>query len=338
MKDFFIHVFFISPACQWLLKPNPHFSARQGFMYAMGLLAIVAAASVYNEIKNNPPNYFQVLQLDRSSTMGDVKTQFRRMSLLYHPDKNPSPTAEAEFAKVREAYEVLSNTKLREIYDKFGMEGLQRESGSGESEISLLIGIGTFYIVWGIMVFLLTIGRGSSVSRQAIYTGLILLLILEFNWKFSDFDVVSLFPRITIYEKVDILHRIFPTFMNACIIVKMNRYEDPEKKMWELMSSVLASNMLIVESLQQVLETTKGRSDSSSSGPNAAMVSKLAAAHKALSETQLPAGVKIKQRQKPGQAREGSASAPAAEKKSLLNVNPVTLLIVGFMVYNYFFR
>lgn len=45
---------------------------------------------------------------------------YRAKSLEMHPDKNPSPNAAEEFAKLQRMYEVLSNTALREEYDMFG--------------------------------------------------------------------------------------------------------------------------------------------------------------------------------------------------------------------------
>lgn len=51
------------------------------------------------------------------------------MALKYHPDKNKSPDAEAKFKEVAEAYEVLSDPKKREIFDRYGEEGLKGSGG-----------------------------------------------------------------------------------------------------------------------------------------------------------------------------------------------------------------
>ena len=49
------------------------------------------------------------------------------MSLKYHPDKNPENKdwASDEFAKVSNAYEILSDPELRKAYDRGGEEGLK---------------------------------------------------------------------------------------------------------------------------------------------------------------------------------------------------------------------
>jgi DnaJ-class molecular chaperone len=51
--------------------------------------------------------------------------------LKYHPDKNKEAGAEAKFKEVAEAYEILSDPKKKEIFDKYGEEGLKAGGGGG---------------------------------------------------------------------------------------------------------------------------------------------------------------------------------------------------------------
>ncbi|KAG8573433.1 hypothetical protein GDO81_012406 [Engystomops pustulosus] len=80
-------------------------------------------------------DYYQVLGVQRNSTPEDIKKAYRRLALKWHPDKNPDNKDEAErkFKEVAEAYEVLSDAKKRDIYDKFGKEGLAGGGGGGGS-------------------------------------------------------------------------------------------------------------------------------------------------------------------------------------------------------------
>lgn len=55
----------------------------------------------------------------------EVKRAYRRQALRFHPDKNKEPGAEERFKEVAEAYDVLSDPKKREIFDKYGEEGLK---------------------------------------------------------------------------------------------------------------------------------------------------------------------------------------------------------------------
>merc|ERR1711894_139472 len=68
--------------------------------------------------------------------MGDVKKAYRKLSLKFHPEKNPNDQIAAEkFKQIAEAYDILSDPRKRATYDQFGEEGLKNgvPSGSGEA-------------------------------------------------------------------------------------------------------------------------------------------------------------------------------------------------------------
>ena len=80
-------------------------------------------------------DYYEILQVPRTATENDIRKGYRKQALKWHPDKNPNnkEVAEERFKLIAEAYEVLSNKDKREIYDRFGKEGLsgppRREAG-----------------------------------------------------------------------------------------------------------------------------------------------------------------------------------------------------------------
>ncbi len=65
-------------------------------------------------------DYYEVLGVPRGTGPEDIKKAYRDLALKYHPDRNPSPDAEDMFKEVNEAYQVLSDPRTRERYDRFG--------------------------------------------------------------------------------------------------------------------------------------------------------------------------------------------------------------------------
>ena len=70
-------------------------------------------------------DYYKILGILKGASDDDVRKAYRKMALKFHPDKNKSAGAEEKFKEIAEAYEVLSDKRKREIYDKYGEEGLK---------------------------------------------------------------------------------------------------------------------------------------------------------------------------------------------------------------------
>lgn len=66
-------------------------------------------------------DYYKILGVDKTADEKEIKKAFRRLSLKYHPDKNPdNKEAEEKFKDISEAYDVLSDKNKRQQYDTFG--------------------------------------------------------------------------------------------------------------------------------------------------------------------------------------------------------------------------
>jgi molecular chaperone DnaJ len=77
-------------------------------------------------------NYYEVLGVEKNVTADELKKKYRKLSLQYHPDKNPGDKeAEDKFKEIAEAYSVLSDEEKRK---KLGTAGrnrvLERFAGS----------------------------------------------------------------------------------------------------------------------------------------------------------------------------------------------------------------
>jgi hypothetical protein len=62
-------------------------------------------------------NYYAILGVPSTATPDEIKRAFRSLAIKFHPDKNPSPEAEALFKDITEAYDVLSDWEKRKLYD-----------------------------------------------------------------------------------------------------------------------------------------------------------------------------------------------------------------------------
>jgi molecular chaperone DnaJ len=69
-------------------------------------------------------DYYEILGVERTATVVEVKTAFKKLALQYHPDKNPgNHAAEESFKECSEAYAILSDEEKRAKYDQFGHAG-----------------------------------------------------------------------------------------------------------------------------------------------------------------------------------------------------------------------
>ncbi|XP_044138067.1 dnaJ homolog subfamily C member 11 [Bufo gargarizans] len=89
----------------------------------------MAAAFMEEEVDND--DYYSLLNVRREATQEELKASYRRLCMLYHPDKHRDPElkkqAEQLFNLVHQAYEVLSDPQSRAIYDVYGKKGLEME-------------------------------------------------------------------------------------------------------------------------------------------------------------------------------------------------------------------
>src|ERR1700729_3221728 len=66
-------------------------------------------------------NYYDLRGVARKAPVKDIRAAYRKLARKYHPDLNPGDkSAEEKFKQIQEAYEVLSDTKKRQMYDQFG--------------------------------------------------------------------------------------------------------------------------------------------------------------------------------------------------------------------------
>ncbi|KAJ1449700.1 hypothetical protein M885DRAFT_489327 [Pelagophyceae sp. CCMP2097] len=250
LVSFFFYVLFVYPATNWILRPG-RFSKQKGLLYACGMLALIAAVKTGMELQEAGPNYYMLLDVTRSSNSLEMKRAYKRMSLELHPDKNPSPTASDEFAALKAAYDVLSDSELKEVYNRFGPEGVKQNKRV--DEYRMLLEIGVFYAAWAVMAYVLTLGKAASTARQWVFTGGVCMLVVETVLMLQEFALPAWFlPKWTEHEVVALLHNLFPAFMNGCRCIGGFLYVDLDEQQRQLLIALHEQNKDVVALLRDL--------------------------------------------------------------------------------------
>jgi DnaJ-class molecular chaperone len=89
------------------------------FIMFFGL--IVGSSEIYDprNIFCGSINCYDVLGLNRSATLKDIKKAFRVLSLTKHPDKNKDDNATEQFKSITKAHEVLGSNESRTLFDYY---------------------------------------------------------------------------------------------------------------------------------------------------------------------------------------------------------------------------
>jgi molecular chaperone DnaJ len=98
-------------------------------------------------------DYYEVLGLQRTAALDDIKKAYRKLAVKYHPDKNPGDKeSEEKFKEAAEAYGVLSDDEKRARYDRYGHAGTQGMGGFDPNQfadfgdiLGDLFGFGDFF-------------------------------------------------------------------------------------------------------------------------------------------------------------------------------------------------
>jgi molecular chaperone DnaJ len=83
-------------------------------------------------------DYYEILGISKAASSAEIKKAYRKNAIKYHPDKNPGDkTAEDNFKKAAEAYEILSDPDKKSRYDQFGHNAFEGVGGFGAGGMNM---------------------------------------------------------------------------------------------------------------------------------------------------------------------------------------------------------
>ncbi len=86
-------------------------------------------------------DYYEVLGVARGASDDDIKKAYRKLALQFHPDRNKAPDAPEHFKEATEAYQVLSDSEKRSLYDRYGHAAFERNGGGASADFSNFAGL-----------------------------------------------------------------------------------------------------------------------------------------------------------------------------------------------------
>ncbi|KAM9361432.1 dnaJ homolog subfamily B member 9-like isoform 1-T2 [Symphorus nematophorus] len=113
--------------------------AEQGVFHWMQVCCVVLLLCLSEALlpaaaSETSRNYYETLNVEPTATDSQIKKNFRKLAIKYHPDKNKSTDAEKAFREIAEAYKVLSNQEQRRLYDSMGHEAFLNKDDAVDSE------------------------------------------------------------------------------------------------------------------------------------------------------------------------------------------------------------
>lgn len=116
------------------------FLINLGITVVLTILFFVLMFSVSEDGEVSSFDPFSILEVDSGADNKTIKKAYKKMSLKYHPDKNPNnPAAEAKFMMVAKAYEALTDPTAKENYEKYG-------NPDGKQSLEVSIGLPSFLL------------------------------------------------------------------------------------------------------------------------------------------------------------------------------------------------
>ncbi|CAG8745839.1 5705_t:CDS:2, partial [Dentiscutata erythropus] len=190
---------------------------RRIFVIVVLSYLIYTIADVIYSIK---PNYYDELKISQDFTIKEIKANFRKLQLEYHPDKNQEEGAQEIFIWLRVAYDTLTDPVKRFAYDRFGPEinNWNNCITLRDYFVNGLTSFVGFYIGTGLVLFILNVLGKGQFGRFWRLVVFLAIACFEASMILHPKPpvITSLFlSRWVIFEQIIILRQLFVTIFIA---------------------------------------------------------------------------------------------------------------------------
>ncbi|PFH35159.1 DnaJ domain-containing protein [Besnoitia besnoiti] len=260
MEDLIFHMFFVVPLTRWITNPERAWnrkSQRNGIILAV--LALFCIGVIQSS--RDSENYYETLGVPPGAPPKVVAGAYRKLSLQYHPDKNPHPDAKEIFEKIREAHEVLGNEKRRNSYCRFG--DFSKEGEIDEEQFYDVLFLAVFQLLIPFLfAYLYTYGEDSVASRKifACYVATSFSLEVLLRFDASAFDILSFVPfvgNLLPFEKIRLLHAWMPVVLNGLLLLGSELADVEDDILDSASRHILNSNLDALPCMERFLEAAE---------------------------------------------------------------------------------
>ncbi|KAF9920005.1 hypothetical protein FBU30_010279, partial [Linnemannia zychae] len=205
-------------------KNTPRFK-RDFNIILIVAVALYLCSIVIESIRSIEPSHYETLDLKfHSFTQKQLKTNFRKASLQYHPDKYGEAGQEI-FVKIRAAHEVLVDPTHRLAYNRFGPTVFKCTACKTNKDYLQegLKGVSVFYVGTGVVLLLMNLlGKGTYgrywrfillCAMAAFEMSLIFTTAKEVGKRHGNYRmwIERCLPDLVTFEQINILHKIYIT-------------------------------------------------------------------------------------------------------------------------------
>lgn len=254
LNEIILQVFFAALGVS--LVNSEKFKFLHKIRYAIYVL--ILSYLVYKGVPWDRENYYIYLNITPNATKQEIQTAYRQAAKIYHPDKNPNVADDSSFIKLKLAYDILTNDVRRSYYNRFGD---YKNGEVDDNAATLLICLSLVQqIMFFIIGYFLSYPKKLKFSRQIFLVYNIASFCFELQFRFIEddttFDWLPFFGYLLPFEKILLLRTLFPIVFFLSICISNYIYTDKNATIVFLMRSILATNRVIVERTNDVVEST----------------------------------------------------------------------------------